>query len=262
MTSYVHSCFNTSGKCVVSARIHIPIARACGLQCFYCGHKNDGNLCNSDSRPGSSPFAIDTKEQMVLYLETKFKQYPNCKIIGVSGPGEPFDNKDKMSILLEVMEAHFNNKLLCVCTNGSNYDAFVDICNSGNKYLRYITVTVNTLNPLVATQIYGGLTSICQAEKFINSQLNIIAEAKSRGITVKVNSILLPNINQDSIESMYNTLSTYHIDCFNLMRLHNYTVCDKDYCNQFDILYKKLSDSGHPMLNKCYYCASNSCGVI
>lgn len=255
-----HSCFNTSKEQIASERIHVPIARNCTLQCCYCGYKADCNLSNSQSRPGCSPFVIDTREEILSYLQLKFNQFPNCKIIGVSGPGEPLENTTAIFELLALMKNYYHDKQLCICTNGSDSNAFRKVCDKSNGVLKYITVTMNSLKAIDAQRIYGKIFNSIQANQLINNQLQIIDEAKERDLKVKVNTIFLPHINEYSVEKMYEVLSGHHVDCFNLMCLKNTNIDDKEYLPRYYKIIEKLRNKGFPLLNRCHYCASNSCG--
>ncbi len=82
-----HPCFNKDSHHKFG-RIHLPVAPRCNLQCNFCNRKFD---CMNESRPGVTS-AVLTPNQAADYLDTMMKKEPNLTVVGISGPGDPFDN--------------------------------------------------------------------------------------------------------------------------------------------------------------------------
>ena len=82
-----HPCFDREahGK---FARVHLPVAPRCNLQCNFCNRKFD---CMNESRPGVTS-AILPPSQAVPYLEEVSARVPNLSVVGIAGPGDPFAN--------------------------------------------------------------------------------------------------------------------------------------------------------------------------
>jgi nitrogen fixation protein NifB len=79
-----HPCFNEKA-CKDFARMHIPVAPACNVQCNYCNRKYD---CTNESRPGVTSDVLSPEESVakIRYVKTKV---PNLSVIGIAGPGDP-----------------------------------------------------------------------------------------------------------------------------------------------------------------------------
>jgi nitrogen fixation protein NifB len=76
-----HPCFN-HGAAGTYARIHLPIAPACNIQCNYCNRKCD---CVNESRPGVTS-AVLSPEEAVCYLGRVKEKAPHLAVAGIAGP--------------------------------------------------------------------------------------------------------------------------------------------------------------------------------
>ena len=83
----VHPCFDASAK-NMHARVHLPVAPKCNIQCNYCNRKYD---CVSESRPGVTS-AVVTPFQAVEYLKELSNYLENISVVGIAGPGDPMAN--------------------------------------------------------------------------------------------------------------------------------------------------------------------------
>jgi nitrogen fixation protein NifB len=79
-----HPCFNKDAR-QRTARIHLPVAAACNLQCNYCNRKYS---CVNESRPGVTAAVLEP-EQAVDYLQWARSQDPRIKVVGIAGPAIP-----------------------------------------------------------------------------------------------------------------------------------------------------------------------------
>lgn len=89
---------------------------------------------------------------------------------------------------------------------------------------------------------------------------------KERNVKIKINTIYIPNINDNEINSMFSFLLKMGVDCFNLLplrQINNQFNYDKDlYLDNFKNKVKELKELGFPMINKCSQCTSSACGRI
>ena len=77
------------------ARMHVPVAPRCNIQCNYCNRKYD---CCNESRPGVTSEVL-TPEQAagkVLYVRSKI---PQLSVVGIAGPGDPLANEETFRTL-------------------------------------------------------------------------------------------------------------------------------------------------------------------
>lgn len=189
-----HPCFQKSA-CKWFENIHIAVAPRCNMKCNYCGHMSD---CINENKPGISSKVL-TPRQAYLKVFRVIKNNNHLKVVGVSGPGEPLANRDTFKAL-DWIHREFPQLIKCVSTNGL-------LLQDSMEYLmkvgvEAISVTINGVDPVIVADISPWLTYKDKlyegreaAEILIQKQLQGIKEAVSNGIKVKINSILIPGVN-------------------------------------------------------------------
>lgn len=78
-----------------NARLHLPVAPKCNIQCNYCNRKFD---CLNESRPAVTSKIINPKEA-IQRLKTVREKIPEIKVVGIAGPGEPLANSETFKTL-------------------------------------------------------------------------------------------------------------------------------------------------------------------
>jgi nitrogen fixation protein NifB len=193
-----HPCYSPKAAHTFG-RIHLPVAPKCNIQCNYCVRDFD---CVHESRPGVTSRVISPQEALDRASEV-IERFPNIKVIGIAGPGEPLYN-DETFETFRLIKGKFPGLHHCVSSNGlllvDKLDELVEVGVSN------ITVTLNTLKPEIGEKIYSFITRSGKtyrgregAQLLIQNQLAGIEEAAKRGITVKVNTVMIPGINDQYI---------------------------------------------------------------
>ena len=85
-----HPCFNAEAK-QKYARVHLPVAPRCNVQCNYCNRKYD---CCNESRPGVCSTLL-SPVQALKYLQALNGKIPDVSVVGIAGPGDPFANPEE-----------------------------------------------------------------------------------------------------------------------------------------------------------------------
>ncbi|MBX6423087.1 radical SAM protein [Thermosulfurimonas sp. F29] len=189
-----HPCFDEEAHRLVG-RLHLPVAPRCNVRCAYCDRRY---ACVSENRPGASRRVI-SPEEAPAYVETVLTLEPRIEVVGVAGPGDPLANEETFEALSRVRES-FPQLKFCVSTNGLLLkEKLADLVYLG---VRFLTVTVNAATPETAEKVYlwvryrGKRLSGREASEFLLSrQLEGIAAAAEAGLRVKVNTVLVPGIN-------------------------------------------------------------------
>ncbi len=212
-----HPCFNKKAHHQFG-RVHLPVAPRCNIQCKFCNRQFD---CVNESRPGVTS-AVLSPAQAMVYLEEVLKQKPNIKVVGIAGPGDPFANPAQTMDTLRRVRERYPDMMLCVATNGLNVAPYLDELAELN--VSHVTVTVNAVDPVIGAKIYSWMRidkhvkrSEEGAKILLARQLDAILGLKKRGIIVKVNSIIIPGINDDHIESVAKVMKDLDVDLFNCM---------------------------------------------
>ncbi|EKE02395.1 MAG: hypothetical protein ACD_20C00395G0025 [uncultured bacterium] len=183
----LHPCFNKNSAGKI-ARIHLPLIKTCNIQCNYC---NRSYSCPNENRPGVTSQLIKPDDVYSL-LKENIEIYPNLKIVGIAGPGEAFAEPEIVYQSLKIVRDNFPDLKLCLSTNGLAIIDSIDLIKE--LKIDYITVTINTLNPVTASKIYR-----TDVENLLNKQQEGLKELIKLGITTKVNSVLIPEINMEDI---------------------------------------------------------------
>lgn len=212
-----HPCFNPKA-CTSFGRVHLPVAPRCNIQCKFCNRKFD---CVNETRPGVTS-AVLSPGQAMVYLEEVFAKKGNIAVVGIAGPGDPFANPEETLETLARVRARFPEVILCVATNGLGLPDYLD--DLARLKVSHVTVTVNAVDPVIGAGIYSWMRvdkRVRRAEEgaaiLLARQLESIRGLKARGIMVKVNSILLPGINADHIETVAKKMAEMDVDLFNCM---------------------------------------------
>ncbi|WP_456419967.1 FeMo cofactor biosynthesis protein NifB [Methanocaldococcus infernus] len=194
-----HPCFNKKVHDKYG-RVHLPVAPRCNIACKFCKRSVSKECC--EHRPGVS-LGILKPEDVEDYLKKILKEMPNIKVVGIAGPGDSLFNKETFETL-KIIDEKFPNLIKCISTNGlllSKY--YKDLANLN---VRTITVTVNAIKPEILEKIvdwvyydkklYRGLEG---AKLLIEKQIEGIKKASEEDFIIKINTVLIPEINMDHV---------------------------------------------------------------
>lgn len=196
-----HPCYNEEAHRKF-ARMHIPVAPRCNIQCNYCNRKFD---CCNESRPGVTSEILSPLDA-ALKVRAVREKVPELRVIGIAGPGDPLANEETFESI-QLIAKDFPDLTLCVSTNGLALpDSAERLYNLG---VRFITVTMNSCDPSIGAEIYGSvnidgriLTGTEGAAALIKRQLEGILLAADLGMMVKVNIVMIPGINDGHIPEL------------------------------------------------------------
>jgi nitrogen fixation protein NifB len=214
-----HPCFSKDAH-KKFGRVHLPVAPRCNVQCNFCNRKYD---CMNESRPGVTSTVL-TPRQALAYLGDVMQKRPEISVMGIAGPGDPFANPDETMETLRLVRKQFPKMILCVATNGLNVVRYVD--ELAGLQVSHVTLTINAIDPEIGGEIYAWvrdgrrpLRGAEAAAALSARQLEALVKLKARGITVKVNTIIMPGVNDDHIPEVASKVSALGADIMNLMPL-------------------------------------------
>ena len=215
-----HPCFNDEARHRYS-RIHLPVAPSCNVSCNFCNRKYD---CMNESRPGVTSTLL-TPKQAQEYVENAAKILPNISVVGIAGPGDPFAEPEITLETLALVRESFPEMLLCVASNGLNVAPYVGDLKRLN--VSHVTITVNAIYPTIGAQIYSWIRSRKRvyrgeegAKELLVRQMEAIEALRNAGITTKVNTIVIPGINQDHVVDIAKSLEKKGVNIMNCMPLY------------------------------------------
>lgn len=258
-----HPCYSAEAQHKFG-RLHLPVAPSCNIQCNYCDRKFD---CVNESRPGVTSEVLSPAKALKRTDEI-LEQNPYIKVVGIAGPGDPLDNDETFETFRLVREK-YPNVTLCVSTNGLLLaDRFDELAKSNVETL---TVTMNAMDPDIQKQIIGMIRYDGKryegreaAEILIENQLKGIQKAIESGMTVKINTVLIPGINDKHIIDLAKKMNEEGVYIMNIMPLINQAAF-KDITPPTDRERKAVQDACSPYVKQmkhCRQCRSDACGLI
>lgn len=214
-----HPCFNQEARHSY-ARIHLPVAPRCNMQCNYCNRKYS---CVNESRPGVT-CAVLKPGQAIEYLRKFIAKVSNLSVVGIAGPGDPMACAHETLETLRMVKAEFPHLALCLATNGLNLAPYIDdLITLG---LSHVTLTVNAVEPEIGARFYQWIEidgsrahGIEAATELWRRQQNGIRAMAAAGLAVKINTIYTPGINDDHITEVAQTVSVLGATVLNIMPL-------------------------------------------
>ena len=127
-------------------------------------------------------------------------EIPQMTVLGIAGPGDALANPAKTFDTFRMLQAQTPDIKLCLSTNGLALPDWVDeIC----KYnVDHVTITINMVDPAVGAKIYPWifwnhqrLTGYEAAKILHERQMLGLEMLTARGVLTKINSVLIPGIN-------------------------------------------------------------------
>lgn len=215
-----HPCFNVDvkGSC---GRLHLPVAPKCNIMCNFCNRKYD---CVNESRPGVTS-AVLTPAQAEDYVRQVLAVEPRITVAGIAGPGDPFANPRETMDTLRRIRQQFPQLLLCLASNGLGLAPHLD--ELAALGVSHISLTVNAVDPEIGQQIYSWIRDgkviyrgRAGADLLWSRQLEAINGLKARGLTVKVNTIVIPGINDHHVPDIAQAMAGLGVDLLNCMPLY------------------------------------------
>jgi len=185
------------------ARMHVAVAPACNIQCHYCNRKYD---CANESRPGVVSELL-TPDQAVKKTLAVAATIPQMTVLGIAGPGDPLANPERTFETFRQLAAKAPDIKLCVSTNGLALPDHVEELAKHN--IDHVTITINCVDPDVGAKIYPWIFWRNKrihgreaAAILIERQQRGLEMLVAKGILVKVNSVLIPGVNDEHLKEV------------------------------------------------------------
>jgi len=261
-----HPCFSCAGA-QRYARIHLPVAPDCNIQCKYCVRKFD---CPNESRPGVTTQVLTPEEALQRFLDAK-KRLSNLTVVGIAGPGDALADFEKTRETLRLIRKHDPNVTFCISTNGLALPQYADELISLG--VSHVTITINAVDAVVAGRIYSHVTmmgirysGMAGAAMLVSNQLLGLKLMASRGVIVKVNCVVLQGINDHHIEAVVEKVKSLGAGITNIMQLipvkgsafENLEMVSAKTINEIRIRCEKIL----PQMYHCRQCRADAVGLL
>ena len=262
----VHPCFDKEAK-LKYARVHLPVAPKCNVQCSYCNRKYD---CINESRPGVTSSVL-SPYQAVNYVRTISARIKNISTIGIAGPGDAFAEPEKTIDTIRMVKAEFPDKIFCLSTNGLDVLPYID--EIAEMDVTHVTITINSFRVETLEKIYKWVRFNKRvyrgreaAEIMLEQQKKSLIALVERGITVKINSIIIPGVNDNEMEEVAKTvaeLGASTMNCIPLIPAEGSDMQDfpKPTREAVKEITKTISEYITPMTH-CARCRADAAGML
>jgi len=156
----------------------------------------------NESRPGVTSKLLTPQEALERVREVMEKVH-YIKVVAVAGPGEPLFNEETFETF-RLVKDEFPHLMRCLSTNGLLLPERIDELEELD--IGTVTVTLNAIDPAIGKDIYSVVNYHGKrykgeegAEILLKNQLEGIREAVKRKILIKVNTVLIPTVNDEHI---------------------------------------------------------------
>ncbi len=265
-----HPCYSVEAHHFF-ARMHVAVAPRCNIQCNYCNRKYD---CANESRPGVVSERL-TPEQAERKAVAVAARLPQLSVIGIAGPGDALANAAATFETCDRIAARLPDVALCLSTNGLALGEHVAAIKARN--ISHVTVTLNALDPEIAARIYAWIvvdrkrrSGVDAARLLIERQLDGLKAAVAAGLLVKVNSVMIPGINDAHLREVNAEVRRHGAFLHNIMPL----ISDPAHGTHFGLTgqrgpspqeLKSLQDAvsgGANLMKHCRQCRADAVGLL
>lgn len=256
-----HPCFAVGAK-NNKGRIHLPVSPGCNISCNFCKRE----INDIDNRPGVAS-GIISPEEAVDVLRRAVALCPDITVAGVAGPGDTLATPYALQTF-RLIKKEMPDIIKCMSTNGLLLPDFAhEIIEVG---IDSLTVTVNAVDPGIEALIckdivYHGKRYRGQeaAELLIQNQLRGIEKVAKAGITVKVNTVLIPEINADHVSTVAKVVAARGAKIYNIIPLipqHELSWCSAPDCGLISRV-RTEAEEYIMVFRHCQRCRADAAGI-
>ena len=253
------------------ARMHVAVAPACNIQCNYCNRKYD---CANESRPGVVSELLSPQQAVKKTLAVA-ANIPQMSVLGIAGPGDPLAQPERTMETFRMLSEQAPDIKLCVSTNGLNLPNVVDELCKHN--IDHVTITINCVDPAVGEKIYPWIywnnrriRGRKAAAILIEQQQKGLEMLVARGVLVKVNSVMIPGVNDEHLKEVSRIVKAKGAFLHNVMPL----IAEAEHGTYFGIMGQRgpnakelqnLQDAcagDMNMMRHCRQCRADAVGLL
>lgn len=254
-----HPCFGFARN---KGRIHLPVCPGCNIECNFCNR----TINTTENRPGVTSDILSPKEALDA-LSRALEICPDITVAGIAGPGDTLASNGAVETFKLIGEK-YPGILKCMSTNGLLLNERAEELIALG--IDTLTVTVNAVDPLIQAQIVSKIyyhgkvyTGVEAAEILIHNQLEGIKKVAAAGITVKVNTVLITEINKNHIPEIAKAVSEAGASMYNIIPLipqHKFKDFEEPTCVDIDKT-RTLAGKYIDVFRHCQRCRADAVGV-
>jgi nitrogen fixation protein NifB len=200
---------------------------------------------------------------------------PQMTVLGIAGPGDPLANPERVFETFNGLTKNTPDIKLCLSTNGLNLPQYVDEIAKHN--IDHVTITINCVDPAVGAKIYPWVywnNKRIRGEKgakiLIRQQQRGLEMLVERNILVKVNSVMIPGVNDQHLAEVSKVVKSKGAFLHNVMPL----IAEEEHGTYYGVMHQPsptpdelqaLQDacSGDMnMMRHCRQCRADAVGLL
>ncbi|WP_330594457.1 radical SAM protein [Variimorphobacter saccharofermentans] len=255
----LHPCFGHGKN---KGRIHLPVCPGCNIECNFCDRK----INTSENRPGVTS-AILTPTEALDALKRALEICPDITVAGIAGPGDTLASNNAIKTF-HLIKEKYPGLLKCMSTNGlllkERADELIELG------IDTLTVTVNAVDPKIQAKVISGIFYNGKryegeeaARILIENQLEGIRKVSAAGITVKVNTVLIMEINRNHIKDIAKAVREAGAKLYNIIPLipqHKLKDCVEPECIDIDGA-RREAEEYIEVFRHCQRCRADAVGI-
>ena len=257
----LHPCLNREANSKFG-RVHLPVSPECNIQCRFCRR----SFNKGEQRPGVTG-TILSPQQALEKVGEALVLCPDITVVGIAGPGDTLAS-DAALTTFRLVHEKYPNLINCLSTNGLLLpDKGRALIEAG---VRTVTVTVNAVDPEIQAKIishivYDGVTftGVKAAGLLIEKQLEGIRLVSALGAAVKINTVLIPGVNDHHIAEIARTVREAGAGIYNIIPLipqHEFASIPAPTCAQLNEA-RAAAEQYLPVFRHCQHCRADACGI-
>ncbi|MDR0804653.1 MAG: radical SAM protein [Oscillospiraceae bacterium] len=249
-----HPCFSAKAH-NTSGRLHLPVSPSCNIQCRFCTRAKN----TDEQRPGVAQGVLHPDEA-VETVKRALELCPQIAVVGIAGPGDTLATPHAIEAFRQV-HAAYPDLIKCLSTNG------LALPNKAQELwdvgVRTITVTVNAVSPDVLRKVVSWVKGDDELVSLTAAQLKGIRECADIGMTVKVNTVLIPNVNDTHIAEIAAAVKKAGASRHNIIPLipqNEFKDTPPPTCDQIETA-RQAAGEYLEQFRHCKHCRADACGI-
>jgi nitrogen fixation protein NifB len=255
----LHPCFGARNN---RGRVHLPVCPGCNIECCFCDRKINAK----ENRPGVTA-SIIKPEDAVEYVTRALRFCPEIRVVGIAGPGDTLAGDNALETF-QLVGKKFPELLKCMSTNGLLLDERAgELIAVG---IDTLTVTVNAVDPSIQAKIIRGILYHGKryegeeaAAILIRNQLAGIRKIAAAGIVIKVNTVLINELNRFHIQDVAKAVSEAGASMYNIIPLipqHDFKGFEIPSCVDVEAARQEAGKYIN-VFRHCQHCRADAVGI-
>jgi nitrogen fixation protein NifB len=255
----LHPCFGAKQN---KGRIHLPVCPGCNIECNFC----DRRINDHEKRPGVASSILSPREAAEI-TSRAIELCPEISVAGIAGPGDTLASNRAFETFALIHRSH-PELIKCMSTNGLLLaERAEEVIKAG---IGTLTVTVNAVDPRIQSQIVARIyyhgkvyTGEEAAECLIENQLEGIRRVAAEGITVKVNTVLINEINREHVKEVAKAVAGAGASLYNIIPLipqNRFKALSEPDCPDIDGA-RREAEQYIDVFRHCQRCRADAAGI-